>query len=351
MVLRRFEAERQALAMMEHSNIARVYEAGTTERGQPFFAMEYVKGKPITHYCDDHKLSLEERLDLFCQVCSGVQHAHHKGVIHRDLKPSNVLISDQDGRPTAKIIDFGVARATDHRLVEATIFTEQGQIIGTPEYMSPEQAGLDALDIDTRSDLYALGVLLYELLVGELPFSAAELRQGACRRMERKIREEDPPRPSTRLTTLGTDVAGLQRTDLRSLTRSLRGDLDWIVMRCLEKDRNRRYQTAAGLAEDIERHVAHEPVSAGPPSLGYRAGKFVRRYRGQVIRGRRRLRYPPSRDRRDHPLHVRGAGQPRELRPAGHRREATRGRRGGKPPVPRLAGRGQEDGRVGSVLI
>ncbi len=193
MALRRFEAEWQALAMMEHSNIARVYEAGTTERGQPFFAMEYVKGKPMTQHCDDQKLSLEERLDIFCQVCSGVQHAHQKGVIHRDLKPSNVLISDQDGKPTAKIIDFGVARATDHRLVEATIFTEQGVIVGTPEYMSPEQAGLDGLDIDTRSDVYALGVLLYELLVGQLPFSPAELRSAGLGEMERKIREDDPP--------------------------------------------------------------------------------------------------------------------------------------------------------------
>ncbi len=286
MVLARFEAERQALAMMEHSNIARIFDAALTESGQPYFAMEYVKGEPITHYCDENKLGLDDRLELFTQICSAVQHAHNKGVIHRDLTPNNVLVTMQDGKPTPKIIDFGLARATDHRLVEATIFTEQGQVIGTPEYMSPEQAGLKNLDIDTRTDVYTLGTLLYELLVGAVPFEGKALRRAGLIEMQRVIREDDPPKPSTKLTRTGdvsTEIAMKRRTDLRTLSRQLRGDLDWIVMKALEKDRTRRYETVTGLAEDVRRHMEDRPVEAGPPWVGYHVGKFVRRYRVHVV--------------------------------------------------------------------
>jgi len=283
-VLARFDAERQALSLMEHSCISRVYDAGVSDRGQPWFAMEFVKGIPITDYCDQNKLTLQERIALFRQVCSGVQHAHLKGVMHRDLKPSNVLVTVQDGKPIPKIIDFGLAKAMDHRLVEATLFTQQGQIVGTPEYMSPEQAGVGGLDIDTRTDVYSLGVLLYELLTGELPFPRDDLRRAGYLEMQRIIRESDPPKPSTKITTLG-DAAGVparvRGIDAAALRRRLRGDLDWIVMKALEKDRTRRYETALELAADLERHLQHVPVLASPPSLGYRVRKFVRRYRGQ----------------------------------------------------------------------
>ncbi len=285
-VLARFEAERQALAMMDHSHIAKVLEAGVTPKGKPYFAMEYVKGVPITRYCDDAKLSLEDRLALFKQVCSGVQHAHTKGVIHRDLTPNNVLVTLQDGKPAAKIIDFGLARATDHKLTEKTLFTEQGVILGTPEYMSPEQAGLNALDIDMRSDVYTLGVLLYELLTGKLPFDAQELRAQGYDRMCRTIREAEPPRPSTKVTTNvgGTDAAAkLRRTDASTLLKRLRGDLDWIVLKCLEKDRTRRYETVGHLADDVERYLDNEPVLARAPSAAYRLAKFAKRYRGQLV--------------------------------------------------------------------
>jgi non-specific serine/threonine protein kinase/serine/threonine-protein kinase len=285
-VVARFEAERQALALMDHPVIATVFDGGTTPQGRPYFAMEYVKGEPITAYCDRHRLSTRERLGLFTQVCEGVQHAHQKGIIHRDLKPANVLVTIQDDRAVPKIIDFGVAKATAQHLTERSLFTELGVLIGTPEYMSPEQAEMGGLDIDTRTDIYALGVLLYELLTGALPFDRKDLRQAGLSEIQRIIREKEPPRPSTRITQLGpasTEAAKNRHTEPRRLVSELRGDLDWITMRALEKDRTRRYQTANALAADVRRHLNDEPVSAGPPSAAYRAGKFVRRHRFGVI--------------------------------------------------------------------
>jgi len=284
-VIGRFEAERQALALMDHPAIATVFDGGTTPQGRPYFAMEYVKGEPITQYCDRHRLSTADRLDLFIQVCDGVQHAHQKGIIHRDLKPSNVLVSIQGDRPVAKIIDFGVAKATSHSLTDRSLFTELGVLIGTPEYMSPEQAEMGSLDVDTRTDIYALGVLLYEMLVGALPFDRGELRVAGIAEIQRIIREKEPPRPSTRVSQLGPasiEMATNRRTEPRRLIGDLRGDLDWITMRALEKDRTRRYQTANALAADVRRHLGNEPVLARPPSAGYRAYKFVRRHRGGV---------------------------------------------------------------------
>jgi serine/threonine protein kinase len=281
-VIARFEAERQALAMMNHPNVAKVFDAGATERGRPYFAMEYVQGVPITEFCDRHRLTTKERLELFMQVCEGVQHAHQNAIIHRDIKPSNVLVTVQNGRRVAKIIDFGVAKATAQRLTERTLFTELGQLIGTPEYMSPEQAEMTAENVDTRTDVYSLGVLLYELMVGALPFDSRELRQAGFDEIRRKIREEEPSKPSTRIGTLGdvaTDSARHRRTDPASLARQLRGDLDWITMKALEKDRTRRHGSPNELAADIQHHLKHEPVSAGPPSAAYRMGKFVRRHR------------------------------------------------------------------------
>lgn len=284
-IVARFEAERQTLALMDHANIAKVFDAGATEQGQPYFAMEYVQGERITKYCDEQCLTTRERLALFVQVCQAIQHAHQKGIIHRDIKPSNVLVSTQDGRPIPKVIDFGVAKATDHRLTEKTLFTEAGQFVGTPEYMSPEQAGLGEPDIDTRTDVYSLGVLLYELLVGALPYGPTYLRSRDIAEIQRVIREEEPPRPSTRLAGLGPDsgrCARQRRTAPHALRRQLRGDLDWITMKALEKDRTRRYSSAADLAADIGRHLKHEPVGAGPPNKVYQVRKFVRRNRGLV---------------------------------------------------------------------
>jgi serine/threonine protein kinase/tetratricopeptide (TPR) repeat protein len=284
-VLARFESERQALALMNHPNIARVFEAGTTDSGRPYFAMEYVKGVPITEYCDTHRLSTDERLNLFIEVCEGVQHAHQRGVIHRDMKPSNVLVTIRDDKAVPKIIDFGVAKATSQRLTERTVFTELGQWIGTPEYMSPEQAEMTGLDIDTRTDVYSLGVVLYELLVGAQPFDSTTLRKAGFDEMRRRIREDEPQRPSTRVSSLGGDsevAAQRRRTNPANLARELKGDLDWIVMKALEKDRTRRYSTPMDLSEDVRRHLRNEAVVASPPSAVYRLGKFVRRNRVAV---------------------------------------------------------------------
>jgi non-specific serine/threonine protein kinase/serine/threonine-protein kinase len=263
-VVARFEAERQALALMDHPGIAHVFEAGTTDQGRPYFAMEYVRGEPITAYCALHKLSLHARLDIFLQVCDAIQHAHQKGIIHRDLKPSNVLVMVQGDHPVPKIIDFGVAKAMSQSLTERTLLTELGTFIGTPEYMSPEQAEMSGLDVDTRTDVYSLGAMLYELLTGSMPFDSKTLREKSLDEMRRMLREMDPPKPSTRVAT---------KTELR-------GDLDWITMKALEKDRTRRYGSASDLAADLRRHLDNQPVLAGPPSTRYRVGKFIRRHRG-----------------------------------------------------------------------
>jgi len=287
-VIARFEAERQALAMMDHPAIAKVFDAGATRAGRPYFAMELVAGEPITHYCDAHRLNTRQRLELFSQVCGAIQHAHQKGIIHRDIKPSNVLVSAQDGTATPKVIDFGIAKATEAELTTRTIFTEQRQMIGTPTYMSPEQAGSAGTDIDTRSDIYSLGVLLYELLTGVTPFDTTRLLRVSLEELVRIIREEEPSRPSTRLSTLGDAEPGIAErrdTDVRRLRMSLRGDLDWIVMKGLEKDRSRRYSTASALADDIQRFLHDEPVVARPPSVRYQMHKLVRRHRGAVAAG------------------------------------------------------------------
>jgi len=287
-VIARFAAERQALAVMDHPNIAKVLDAGATDGGRPYFVMEYIEGVPIVEYCDEHQLDTRARLELFAEVCAAIQHAHQKGLVHRDIKPSNVLVALQDGVPTPKVIDFGIAKATTGDGEEATLLTQVGQVIGTPAYMAPEQAERGGLDIDTRADIYSLGVLLYELLTGSTPFDIATLLQEGYAEMMRAIREVDPPRPSTRLSSLGdtaTRTAQLRRTDAKALRTLLSGDLDWIVMRCLEKDRERRYESANALADDVRRHLADEPVLAGPPSARYRMAKFVKRNRAQVVAG------------------------------------------------------------------
>ena len=280
-VIARFEAERQALALMDHPNIAKVLDAGATETGRPYFVMELVHGIRITDYCDQNNLPTHERLNLFNQVCHAIQHAHQKGIIHRDIKPSNILVTLHDGVPVPKVIDFGIAKATEQRLTDKTLFTAFEQFMGTPAYMSPEQAEMSGLGIDTRSDIYSLGVLLYELLTGKTPFDAKELLAAGLEAMRRTIRETEPARPSTRLSTmLDVDLSAVARhrqAEPSKLTHLLRGDLDWIVMKTLEKDRTRRYETANGLAADIQRHLQNEPVTARPPSNVYRFQKLVRR--------------------------------------------------------------------------
>jgi serine/threonine protein kinase/tetratricopeptide (TPR) repeat protein len=284
-VITRFEAERQALAMLDHPNIAHVYDAGSTKDEHPYFSMEYVSGLSITEHCDQHKLSIEERLLLFTEVCDGVQHAHQKGIIHRDIKPSNILVSAGDDKPLPRIIDFGVAKAVTAALTEQTLFTEQGQLLGTPEYMSPEQAEMTRQDVDTRSDIYSLGVVLYELLTGALPFERETLEQAGFAEILRTIREEDPPVPSARLSSLESKTshtAENRKTSPNLLPRQVRGDLDWIAMKSLDKDRARRYATASDLSADILRHLNSEPVDAGPPTISYKLHKFIRRHRVAV---------------------------------------------------------------------
>src|SRR5438128_444523 len=287
-MLARFDQERQALALMDHPNIAKVLDAGIDDAGRSYFVMELIKGVPITEYCDAAKLSPRERLELFIPVCHGVQHAHQKGIIHRDLKPSNIVVGLYDGNPVPKVIDFGVAKATGPRLTEQSIYTEVGALIGTLEYMSPEQAELNNLDIDTRGDIYTLGVLLYELLAGSPPFTRKESEQGGMLEMLRVIREQEPTKPSAKLSTADglPTLAANRGTEPAKLTKLVRGELDWIVMKALEKDRNRRYETANGFAMDVQRYLADEAVHACPPSAGYRLRKFARRNKsGLAIAG------------------------------------------------------------------
>jgi WD40 repeat protein len=284
-VIARFEAEKQMLALLDHPNIARVYDAGTTEAGRPYFVMEYVKGQSITEYCDQHKTSIEDRLKLFRQVCEGVQYAHQKGIIHRDIKPSNILISVQGDKPVPKIIDFGIAKALTQQFTEGTLFTQQGQLLGTPEYMSPEQVDMATQDIDTRSDIYSLGVLLYELLAGVMPFDKEALERGGFAEFQRVMREEDAPRPSTRLTSLGENakrIAERRRTQVVPLARRLHRELEWIPLKAMRKERVRRYRSASELADDIQNYLNGNPLLAGPETAIYRVKKFVRRHAGSV---------------------------------------------------------------------
>src|SRR5258706_1149876 len=289
-VIARFEAERQALALMDHPNIAKVFDAGATETGRPYFVMELVRGVPITTYCDENNLGMVERLELFNRVCAAIQHAHQKGIIHRDIKPSNVLVTLHDGVPVPKVIDFGIAKATHGELTDKTIYTQFQQFMGTPAYTSPEQAEMSGLDMDTRSDIYSLGVLLYELLVGMTPFDGRELLMSGIDEMRRTIREKEPLRPSTRLSGFTaeelTATAKRRGAEPPKLVHALRGDLDWVVMKCLEKDRARRYETASGISADLKRYLNNEPVVARPPSAAYQFVKFVRRHKAAVAAAR-----------------------------------------------------------------
>ena len=278
-VIARFEAERQALALLDHPNIAQVHDAGTTDNGRPYFVMEHVKGSPITEYCDRHKISIEDRLGLFQQVCLAVHHAHQKGIIHRDLKPSNILVSAEGDKAIPKIIDFGVAKAISQPLTERTLFTEDSHLLGTPEYMSPEQADMAGEDIDTRSDIYSLGVLLYVLLAGILPYDSETLRQGGVEHIRKIILETDPKTPSTRLTKLGeeaTKLAQNRRTELTALAKCLHRELEWIPLKAMRKDRSERYRSAIELADDIGNYLSGAPLMAGPPTTLYRFRKFAR---------------------------------------------------------------------------
>jgi len=284
-VIARFESERQALALMNHPNIATIYDAGKTERGQPYFVMEYVPGVPIHEYCDRNRLSTKERLELFTQVCGAIEHAHQKGVIHRDLKPSNMLVVTKDGKAVPKVIDFGLAKATSLRLTEKTYFTQHGALIGTPAYMSPEQAEMTGLEVEKTTDIYSLGVVLYQLLVGALPFDVRVLRQAGYDEMRRMIRETDPPIPSDKLRSLGASAAEVARyhsADLTSLARELKGDLDWITAKAMEKAPMRRYSSAAEFALDISHHLREEPIVAGPVGIVYRIERLVRRKKNLI---------------------------------------------------------------------
>ena len=284
-VIARFEAERQALALLDHPNIAHVFDSGMTDNNRPYFAMEYIKGIPITKYCDQQKLNIEDRLQLFLQVCEAVQHAHQKGIIHRDIKPSNILVTRHGEKAIPKIIDFGVAKAVTQPLTERTLFTEKGQLLGTPEYMSPEQADIGNQDIDTRSDVYSLGILLYVLLAGALPFDRRKLEKAGFVEIQRIIREENPPHPSTRLSSLGkkaTEVAQNRRTQVLTLNKRLQNELEWIPLKAMRKERSRRYQSASELASDINYYLNGVPLNAGPPSITYRIRKYVHRNRALV---------------------------------------------------------------------
>jgi serine/threonine protein kinase len=285
-VIARFEMERQALALMDHPNIAKVLDGGETDRGRPYFVMELVKGEPITGYCDQNQVPIRQRLELFGHVCQAVQHAHQKGIIHRDIKPSNVLVVSHDGKPVVKVIDFGVAKAIGQQLTDKTVYTQFAQPIGTPLYMSPEQAGESGLDVDTRSDIYSLGALLYELLTGTTPFDKERLKSAGFDEFRRIIREEEPPKPSTRISTMGqasSTISARRKSDPKRLSQLCRGELDWIVMKALEKDRDRRYESASAFAADVQRYLNDEPVQACPPSAWYRVRKFVRRNKGPVL--------------------------------------------------------------------
>ncbi len=287
-VLARFEVERQALALMDHPSIARVLDAGATDRGRPYFAMELVRGVPMTRYCDEQNLATRRRLELFCQVCQAVHHAHQKGIIHRDLKPSNVMVTQQDGEPLPKVIDFGIAKATTRRLTEKTVFTQFGVFLGTPEYMAPEQTEISDLDVDTRADVYSLGVLLYELVTGTKPFELRAVLPRGYSELIRVIREEDPPKPSTRIGALGEELGAIAKqrgSNAKRLGKLVEGELDWIVMKAIEKDRRQRYDSAGAFAADVRRHLRDEPLVAGPPTAAYRLRKYVRRHRVAVLTG------------------------------------------------------------------